>query len=828
MTLPGGEGSKPLQKGGDDDCSNGPVKSRTCRDIPWIILFVVHIFAFFFVAGQATMGGDLKRLTNGADFMGNVCGATGGRLSLYKDADLSQYPYVMYVFNVTHIQLEVAKQAFGDPQVEGSLSALQSVNTSQLMASGSGGGSGAAGADAMKGMLPEPSTMASDLPLYFVPICVKSCTLKTDSGRKAWWKGFIEWGDYAKYNADSTMYDTMTANGLDDAAYLLTYQSMWRTTALAAGIPAASEADCPYPSVYCAPADAEIPGYGKLFELAEYMGAYCLPTAESLQAGADAAAAVAASSAESVGAAAEGLTAAVSDIQKVWWTFIVVGFVSVVIAMAYLVILRFTIGLIVWGSLAAVQFLLVTGAAFMYYRGNECAVATETNLQQLGTCPSGYKMADETQQQAMVIGAAVVAGIAAFYFVLICCIRNKIRLAIALNEVAASFVTQQPYSLAIPPAQLFFVFIYFALWVYLTLYIVSFMSDMCTTCYIDGEYKYTDAYGEDGTYFPPTNGIPGKCSISGVTPAAYLWADWGEDGVGEMKSVDGSFSTANSAFKCRAAATESLEKNYRFWFALFNILWVNEFSIAFTQCSLAGAVAGWYFAKGKEKLLPTYVITGLKNSALYHSGSIALGSLIVALIQLVKYYLEYLAEQQKKAKNKIMEIVFRLLAYVIWCVEKCVKFLNKNAYIQIAILGKKFCFAAKDAFWLIFRNAARIAICAMLAPFVRKFGVLFIMVFTTYFGYQLLMAVFADEISTPYGACFIYLLIGNVVGRLVMNVFGMAVDTALQCFVIDEELNGEVGEHTPSQLKQFLADNKDEMAKIAQKKAGAKTAPADA
>jgi hypothetical protein len=547
-----------------------------------------------------------------------------------------------------------------------------------------------------------------------------------------------------------------------------------------------------------------------------------------MKAGAAAAASVAAAGGESVGAATSGLEAAFSDIQKVWWTFFVVGFVSIVIAMVYLVILRFTIGIIVWGSLGLVMFLLASGAGFMYYRGNECAVAEETDVGDLGNCPSGYKMSDDTQQQAMVYGSFVVAGIALFYAVLICCIRNKIRLAIALNEVAASFITQQPYSLAIPPAQMFFVFFYFTIWVYFTLYIVSYMSAMCSTCFIDGDYNYTEAMGEDGTYFPPSNGIPGTCSISGVEPPTYLWAAWGDDGVGEQQSLDGSFSTSTSVYRCRAAATESLGENYRFWFALFNILWVNEFSIAFTQCSIAGAVAFWYFAKNDAKLNPKYVIIGLKNSSLYHSGSIALGSLIVALIQLVKYYLQYLAEQQKRAKNKILELVFRCLAYLIWCVEKCVKFLNKNAYIQIAILGKKFCWAAKDAFWLIFRNAARIAVCTMLAPFVRKFGVLFIMVFTTYFGYQLLMITFADSISTPYGACFIYLLIGNMTGRLVMNVFGMAVDTSLQCFVADEELNGVVGEHTPPQLKQFLADNKDEMQKIAQKKAGNKTAPADA
>merc|ERR1719172_466194 len=86
------------------------------------------------------------------------------------------------------------------------------------------------------------------------------------------------------------------------------------------------------------------------------------------------------------------------------------------------------------------------------------------------------------------------------------------------------------------------------------------------------------------------------------------------------------------------------------------------------------------------------------------------------------------------------------------------------------VLGKKFCRAAKDAFWLIFRNAMRIAICAMIAPFVKKFGVLFVMVFTTFVGYQLLNVVF-DDLSSPVGPCLVFLLIGNMVGRLVMGVF---------------------------------------------------------
>ena len=41
-------------------------------------------------------------------------------------------------------------------------------------------------------------------------------------------------------------------------------------------------------------------------------------------------------------------------------------------------------------------------------------------------------------------------------------------------------------------------------------------------------------------------------------------------------------------------------------------------------------------------------------------------------------------------------------------IEKCMKFINKNAYIQTAIFGYHFCKAAKCAFFLILRNIARI------------------------------------------------------------------------------------------------------------------------
>ena len=52
-------------------------------------------------------------------------------------------------------------------------------------------------------------------------------------------------------------------------------------------------------------------------------------------------------------------------------------------------------------------------------------------------------------------------------------------------------------------------------------------------------------------------------------------------------------------------------------------------------------------------------------------------------------------------------VSFRCMKCCFWCLEKCLRFLNKNAYIGIAIYGKNFCKAAKDAFFLLLRNALR-------------------------------------------------------------------------------------------------------------------------
>ena len=60
------------------------------------------------------------------------------------------------------------------------------------------------------------------------------------------------------------------------------------------------------------------------------------------------------------------------------------------------------------------------------------------------------------------------------------------------------------------------------------------------------------------------------------------------------------------------------------------------------------------------------------------------------------------------------------------CVERIVQFLNKTAYIQIALRGKNFCMAAKDGFETVWSNGMRYLIVAGVGEIMMFIGKLMI------------------------------------------------------------------------------------------------------
>lgn len=94
----------------------------------------------------------------------------------------------------------------------------------------------------------------------------------------------------------------------------------------------------------------------------------------------------------------------------------------------------------------------------------------------------------------------------------------------------------------------------------------------------------------------------------------------------------------------------------------------------------------------------------------YHMGTVALGALIIAIVQTIRVCIEYINYKLKKFDNAFTRCILTCCRCCFYCLENFLKFINKNAYIMCAVHGKNFCKSARDAFSLLMRNIVRVVV----------------------------------------------------------------------------------------------------------------------
>jgi Plasma-membrane choline transporter len=86
--------------------------------------------------------------------------------------------------------------------------------------------------------------------------------------------------------------------------------------------------------------------------------------------------------------------------------------------------------------------------------------------------------------------------------------------------------------------------------------------------------------------------------------------------------------------------------------------------------------------------------------------------------QTIRAIIAYFQKKAKATGNKIAQYALCCCQCCFWCLEKCMKFLNKNAYIQTALFSTSFCKSSREAFYLIARNIARVGAVGVISEFV--------------------------------------------------------------------------------------------------------------
>lgn len=219
---------------------------------------------------------------------------------------------------------------------------------------------------------------------------------------------------------------------------------------------------------------------------------------------------------------------------------------------------------------------------------------------------------------------------------------------------------------------------------------------------------------------------------------------------------------------------------------------------------IACSVAKWYFTRNKMLIGSWTVLFSFWEVLYYHSGTCAFGSLLVAIIQLIRSIIAKAQKKAKEADSKVAQAILCCCQCFFWCLECCLKFINKNAYIQTAIFSTSFCTSCRESFGLIFRNMARIGAVSYVSAAVLIVGKLFISSFVTILAYYAIVENLAGSLYSVGGPVAIIFLISYWVSDMFMDVLDMGILTCLHCFIADEEMFDGEERYGEKDLKDYV------------------------
>eukprot|EP01084_Bolivina_argentea_P172128 298185_1 len=219
---------------------------------------------------------------------------------------------------------------------------------------------------------------------------------------------------------------------------------------------------------------------------------------------------------------------------------------------------------------------------------------------------------------------------------------------------------------------------------------------------------------------------------------------------------------------------------------LLALYWSLEVNSNISHTTACGVSATWYFTPSERGMKrPTY--KAFNRSMTTSFGSICMGSLIVAVLELIRTIVNSAARNN----NNLCMICIRSC---LGCIEACVRWFNKYAYAHCAIYGVGFITAAGQTWGLFARQGIMALVNDDLSGLGLFAGNLCSLVVCAASGYGIAYSFYGndpnEEISvnllwylTIYGA-----IVGFILCWLVLIVVRSAIITLFVCFAEEPQI----------------------------------------
>ncbi|RMB90084.1 hypothetical protein DUI87_33539 [Hirundo rustica rustica] len=485
------------------------------------------------------------------------------------------------------------------------------------------------------------------------------------------------------------------------------------------------------------------------------------------------------------------------------WYWIIIGLVIAMVAsLIFIVLLRFLAGIMVWVMIVMVILVLGYGIfhCYMEYAKLKGEAGSDVSLVDLGfqTDLRVYLHLRQTWLAFMIILCVLELVIV----LLLIFLRKRILIAIALIKEASRAVGHVMSSLLFPLCTFFLLCLCIAYWASTAVYPFLFILTLILILTLLPTSPFPRRLAlENGRSLA----VP-RSFLSTSNEAVYKVFNESACPFSGQTCNPETFNTSNVTKLCPDAQClfafyggETAYHKYLIVLQFFNVFmffWLANFVIALGQVTLAGAFASYYWAFKKPDDMPAFPLFSAFGRALrYHTGSLAFGSLVLAVVQVIRVTLEYLDHRLKAAENKFAKFLLSCLKCCFWCLEKFIKFLNRNAYIMIAIYGTNFCASARNAFFLLMRNIIRVAVLDKVTDFLFFLGKLLIVgsvgiLAFFFFTHRIKLVQDTAPSLNYYWVPILTVIVGSyLIAHGFFSVYGMCVDTLFLCFLEDLERN---------------------------------------
>lgn len=485
------------------------------------------------------------------------------------------------------------------------------------------------------------------------------------------------------------------------------------------------------------------------------------------------------------------------DLARSWWVILLcaVG-LALLLAFTWTLFLKYCTTCMVWTTLLVLVLGLSFLTGFFYYKAGLVTFEIPPSLtEKLNSIPSGWTttVADATRKAAYMVpeewrqnseqyktsySAMAYISTAVLFIVvaMIAALRQSIRIAIEVLKLGTDALRGLPSIIFFPCTNVVTVSFFLVWWVFVAACLQS-----------AGQITTTDLGNE---------------VASGL---ATLQAEYGSQanftaavtGLLDLPSVNATI----------ASVQDMPVMNYLIIYHIFGLLWTTQFIQGVANMTIAGAVCAWYFSRlakpfeGKEEYekfrypkgrFP--VCASLGRTLRRYTGSIAFGSLLIALVQFARLVMAYvqrrLSDQAKN--NQTLKWALCCIQCCLKCLQSIVEVVTRNALIYIALKDRSFCGAGADVFRLIVNHGRVFMVVNALGEVLMFLGKITISTLCAWGAYVLLdnLPEFRyggkHELSSTWLPILVTLFFSYAIASGFFMVFDLACDSVLVCYVTGE------------------------------------------